>query len=1305
MLVATSSPALPTLPTHAHAVRVWTGLMCFSQAHSAGHCALPFLADEWSKHGAGFLDFELGAVDQAFFRLSRIECRTLDPHQLLMLETVWHALEDAGIDPHALSKRRVGVFIGHASTDFAGLTAAWDVTKTAFSTTSVAASVVANRISYFLDLLGPSIVVDTACSSSLVAVDMAMASIRAGKCELAIVGGVNLLLADAVTESLSVAGFLSSDSKCHSFDASANGYVRGEGCAAVVLRGDTSAARSPREYAQLVSSAVNHGGRSNGLTAPNPLSQESVIMEACANGGVSPAHIAYVEAHGTGTSLGDAIELAALQATYGTSRDSGSKVLLGAVKTNIGHLEACSGIVGLIKTCLCLHHRSVPPSLNYVNPNTHVNWESSNLEVVTKQTALVEGPSGRILAGVTSFGLGGTNAHVILEAVPPPVADHEGKASTDNTPTIPTDPSLLVYSAASPTALMVLQKAYLEAVSNLPRPRAELLARSMCAAACIGRAHLPFRSAHVWTDVDELIAALTPRSPPTSPPKAKNVRVAMMFAGQGSMSVEVAKGLYQCSPAFAQALTECDAIVNALSGRNILDMLFSNDQLNPANRANANSAQIILFSVQYALFKQWEAWGVRPTAVGGHALGEYVAACVSGIWDLHDAIVVVLAREELMHQLPSQEAGMLAVNLSWDAFEARCRHRFAQHINHVHLAARNAPTSIVVSGTLDALDACVADLSQEQIKHKRLAVSHAFHSPLMDPMLDEFREVLESVTFGLPRIEIIACCPTPDNPGASMTSVEHWLNHVVHTVDFVSAVEWLDVHADAVIEVSPTPTLLPMAQMSPTTAAWVSSLRSKTDGPSTDSRDMLAALAAMYRLGFDPAWTTVAKPWDLAPEAWGRLPGYPFDTSASPPSSLKALMESRDQRPRSPPSQQKAAAAKTFETVRQLWSGLLLVDAEDIVEDADFFELGGTSIEAVEFIQQLEAQTRTVITLRDFMQSPTPSHVLGMMLAEEGGGSPGTPPEHHMPRLNALDAVSPFRRTWLLNIGQLLGLVMLVYIWFAPAVLSVRALFWVSDELSLSMYAAVALAPAAWWFVYVLLLLAASTMLQLLLLGRSLRPGEWDVNSSFFLRWWMCQRLNGLVLKMVFGGPVGELGIVHLYLRILGAKLGSNVVLDLGALSDPSLVEIGDDSVLSGGSCLATSAVRGGRLVMDRIVLGRQVAIAKRSVVELGTTVGDGATLSAFSATLPGTVLDPLTEYHGAPAKPAPNQNCLALDPVVVSSNSLNCLSFLGKLAGMYSVLSISAASGAVAYYAAIKTVDICSVYFRCSTKDTQRLR
>ena len=680
-----------------------------------------------STRAGGFLG-DVAGFDAALFGIAPREAASMDPQQRLMLEVAWEALEDAAIAPDSLVGSATGVFLGVGNSDYGRMLFSSPDHIDAYAGSGGSYAVIAGRLSYVLGLQGPAMAIDTACSASLVAIHLACQSLRARECDLALTGGVNVILAPEAHVAFSKARMLAPDGRCKTFDAAADGYGRGEGAAVVVLRRLSDArARGDRVLALIRGSAVNQDGRSGGLTAPNGPAQEAVIRAALANAGLSPPQIDYVEAHGTGTTLGDPIELQALADVFAEGRPAERPLLVGSCKTNFGHLEAAAGIAGMLKVIAGLRRRRIPPHLHFNTPNPLIDWANIPIEVPTRLQAWPD-HAEPARAGVSSFGFSGTNAHVVLEEAPAPA---------DLAQSVERPLHVLALSARDDTALRTLISRFQASLAD-GAPIADL-----CFTANSGRAQLARRVAVRGATAAELDAGLTALLAGAAHPGVasgavgvKAPVVAFLFTGQGAQYHGMARGLYQTSPVFRSVIDRCAAALGDTF--DLVGVLYGdNDAARINDTANAQPA---LFAVEVALAELWRSWGVEPTVMIGHSLGEYAAACVAGVLSVEDGLRLMVTRGVITQALPGDGA-MASISAAPDIVVAE----IAALGGALSIAAYNGPQHVVVSGERPAVAALVERLSRRGLQCRPLRISHGFHSPLVEPALVPFAKALDQV--------------------------------------------------------------------------------------------------------------------------------------------------------------------------------------------------------------------------------------------------------------------------------------------------------------------------------------------------------------------------------------------------------------------------------------------------------------------------------------------------------------------------------------------------------------------------------
>ncbi|MFJ5264998.1 SDR family NAD(P)-dependent oxidoreductase [Streptomyces sp. NPDC088387] len=779
----------------------------------------------------GFL-YDAAEFDAAFFGISPREALAMDPQQRLLLETSWEVMERAGIDPATLRGSRTGVYAGIMYHDYGMSMDQVPQDVEAFIGTGNAGSVLSGRIAYSFGLEGPAVTIDTACSSSLTALHLAVTALRQGECTMALAAGVTVLATPDVFIGFSRQRGLSPDGRCKAFSASADGTGWAEGAGVLLVERLSDARRNGHKVLAVVrGTAVNQDGASSGLTAPNGPAQQRVIRQALAAARLSAAEVDAVEAHGTGTTLGDPIEAQALLATYGQDRNGGHPLYLGSLKSNIGHAQAAAGMGGVMKMVMAMRHGLLPRTLHLDEPTPKVDWNSGAISLLRDCHSWPETGRPR-RASVSSFGASGTNAHVVLEQAPVEVAPAE-EPSDDPSSDADADAGAgavvvpWVVSARSAEALA----AQLGRLASFAESRADVGAVDV-AGSLLRRSGLDYRAVVAGRDRDALISALASDGGVRGQVGPGDGGVGLLFAGQGSQRAGMGRELRAAFPVFARAWDE----VCAELGRSLGDEV----------PEGTGWAQPALFAFEVALFRLVESWGVRPDVVVGHSVGEIAAAHIAGVLSLEDACRLVEARGRLMQELPEGGA-MVAIA----APEAEVADVIADRLDEVGIAAVNGRSSVVVSGAGVVVDDVAAGFTEKGVRTRKLRVSHAFHSPLMEPMLDEFRAVLEGLAFHSPTVDFVS---TVDG-GGDVASVDYWVRHARAAVRFGDAVEELENrHLSALIEIGPDATLTGMAGQAlqdPQALSLVALCRKDTD----EAVSVVEGIGQAWANGTNVDWT------------------------------------------------------------------------------------------------------------------------------------------------------------------------------------------------------------------------------------------------------------------------------------------------------------------------------------------------------------------------------------------------------------------------------------------------------------------
>jgi acyl transferase domain-containing protein len=788
--------------------------------------------------------------DPKFFNISAREARTMDPQQRMVVEVAWEAIENAGIPPKSLNGSRTGVFIGITAHEYGTMVAdRCGLDLDVYTATGNAHNVSAGRISYLLGLQGPSMAIDTACSSSLVSIHLACQSLRTGECRIALAGGTSAILAQDPFLCFSNWKMLAADGRCKTFDARADGLVRAEGCGIVVLKRLADALADGDHILALIrGSAVNQDGKSSGLTVPNGNAQEAVIRQALANGGIEPAAVGYAEAHGTGTSLGDPIEAHALGSALGVGRAADNPLVVGSVKTNLGHLESAAGVAGLLKVVLALDKEEIPAQLHFHSMNPQLDWGGAPVEIASKARPWLRGEKKRF-GGVSAFGFSGTNAHVVLEEAP-------ARETSWSEPGRPLH--LLALSARSEMALRELATRYAGQLTGIDASTADI-----CHTANTGRTHFEYRLAVTGGSREELKEQLAVAHPGPRVREREAARPVFLFPGQGAQYPGMGKQLYETQPLFRNVIDECTEALKTELEQPLTSVLWGSD---PQLLLQTAYTQPALFAVEYALAQLWRRWGIEPAAILGHSVGEYVGACVAGVYSLADGLKLIAARARMM-QAVKGEGIMLAATIS----ESKARLAIAGLEERVSIAAVNGPENIVLSGYRRELSQVEENLVRAGARVVRLAVSHAFHSPQMREIEDAFETVAAGVKFSRPRIKLISSVTGRAIEQDQMSDPGYWRRQVREPVRFQSAIESLQQQA-TFLEVGPGTTLLGLGSqcLGSEDRLWLPSVRNGHE----DWAQLLQSLGSLYVSGAEVNWD------EFDESLHGRrvvLPTYPFE--------------------------------------------------------------------------------------------------------------------------------------------------------------------------------------------------------------------------------------------------------------------------------------------------------------------------------------------------------------------------------------------------------------------------------------------
>ena len=789
----------------------------------------------YARYG-GFID----AVDQfdaQFFGMTPREAIALDPQQRLLLEVSWEALENAGIAPQKLTGTQTGVFVGIGLDDYAKRQIKQQIPIDAYTGSGNAFCFASGRLSYFLGLQGPSLAIDTACSTSLVTVHLACQSLRNRESNLALAGGVSLMLSPEVTLYLSKTRALSPDGRCKTFDKDANGYVRGEGCGMVVLKRFSDAISDGDNILGVIrGSAVNQDGPSSGLTVPNGSAQMAVIRQALENAKVKPEQISYLEAHGTGTALGDPIEVRGINNILCKDRSTDNPLMVGSVKTNIGHLEIAAGMASLLKVILSLKNQEIPPHLHFKELNPDLAAAATALKIPTASLPWQRTEEPR-RAGISAFGLSGTNAHIIIEE-PPQLSFNPSEVDRPA--------HLLTLSAKSDDALDDLAQKWVSYLEKNPQLNLADLAFS----AHTGRGQFNHRLAILaksTLEAKDSLTAFTQKQPclnvfSQAVAKSRQNKIAFLFTGQGSQYADMGRQLYETQPTFRHALEECDRLLQPYLEKSLLEVLYSDSSL----LDQTAYTQPALFAIEYALYKLWQSWGIKPDGVLGHSVGEYVSACVAGVYSLEDGIKLIAERGRLMQSLP-QKGAMAAIFAPIETVKSV----ISPYGDQVEIATINSSENIVISGDQEAINQIKADLESQSLEVRLLQVSHAFHSGMMQPILAEFKAIAAKISYKTPQLDWISTV-TGEEISQAVTD-DYWCQQVRQCVQFAPAIETLASQGyNLFIEIGSHPILTRLGQktLANPDYLWLSSLQRGQD----DWQILLQSVAKLAVSGVNIDW-------------------------------------------------------------------------------------------------------------------------------------------------------------------------------------------------------------------------------------------------------------------------------------------------------------------------------------------------------------------------------------------------------------------------------------------------------------------
>ncbi len=915
---------------------------------------------------AGCFIKDIEMFDPTFFKITPNEAASLEPLHRMLLETSWRAIENAGLTLDKITGARAGVYVGIAGLEYARAhLASGNIDAiTTYSMTGIVHSLSPARLSYFYDFTGPAIPFDTACSSSLVALHYAIQSLRRNEINMALVGGVSALLGPELFIGFAKLGATSSSGVCRTFDEDADGYVRGEGCGMIVIKRLSDALKDNDNILAVIrGSAINNDGRSNGITAPNGRAQERVIKDAMKEANLSADDISYIETHGTGTKLGDPIEVNAIARVY-NKRDRNKPVLIGSVKPNIGHQESGAGLASLLKVILAMQHKKVPPSINFRSPNKHIQWDLTPIKVVDKLTDWDNNGKPRI-AGISSFGFSGTNAHVILEE--PPEKEDSQTAFTDRTNHI------IAVSAQDRNALADAVQNHAQSISKIDEDDFA----NYCYSANAGRTHFNKRKAFFGENKSDLIGKMTKWTPAGNYETPRKGKTAFLFTGHGSQYKGMCRTLWETHPDFRNNLALCDELFEPHLKLKVTDLLYSED-LDPGLLDEARYVQAVLFTVGYSLAKLWMDWGVKPDMAIGHSTGEYIAACVCGVFSLEDAARIMSRRGELMQTLP-ENGCMAAVNLGLDEVERLIK----PYYDDVSIAAINAPDTITISGAKEPIEEIIAGLERDEIKHKVLQIFLSSHSPMTKPILNDWRKELNRHKMNDPKIPLITNVTGEFAKKDMLSKPDYWIEHFQKPVQFAKSIQFAAGNkATHFIEIGGHSTLSSMARrcVDGGNHQFLPSLLRDEE----NWKVLMETLSILYKDGFNIDWGAFDKPY---PRKRVQAAYYPFQRErywikpfvGTPAAGVPAKTaeeqekisllqadeggELKESAPPAPPD-----AEEVQNTIKEYINQVSGIKVDSIDPDANLFYMGLDSLTIVELKNKIQSRLGVDLEIQDIYE-------------------------------------------------------------------------------------------------------------------------------------------------------------------------------------------------------------------------------------------------------------------------------------------------------------------------------------------------